>query len=82
MPELQYVIDTICARFTAESLYRLIEERLKHGPFMIDEILPLIESKDRSLDRDRAKMLAEAALEDLAQRGKIRTEGGKIFPAT
>ena len=81
MPDLQYVIDTICARFTAESLYRLIEKRLEQGPFVIGEILPLIQSKDRSLDTGSAKMLAEAALEDLAQRGDIRTESGRFFPA-
>lgn len=81
MPDVQYLIDTICARFTAESLYRLINERLEQGPFATGEILPLIQAKDRSLDHDSAKLLAEAALEDLVLRGELRREGNKCFPA-
>mgnify|MGYP001565900526 FL=1 len=80
MQNLQYVIDTICARFTADSIYDLIEERLKQGPLVIGEILPLIQSKDRSLDVDSAKTLAQTALDDLGQRGRIRTEGYQFFP--
>ena len=79
MQNLQYVIDTICARFTAESIYGLIEERLKQGPLVIGEILPLIQSKDRSLDGDSAKTLAQTALDDLGQQGRIRTDGNRFF---
>ncbi len=80
MASLQYVIDSICANFTTESMYELIEVRLKQGSFKVDEILPLIQSKDRSLDSGSAKMIAEAALEALAQRGEIRIQGDCIFP--
>lgn len=80
MPSLQYVIDSICANFTVRSMYELIELRLGQGSFIVDEILPLIQSKDRSLDSSSAKMLAEAALEALAQRGAIEIEGDCIFP--
>jgi len=79
MQNLQYVIDSICAKFTAEAIYELIEARLKQGPLVIGEILPLIQSKDRSLDPGSAKTLAQAALEDLGQRGQIRTQGDQFF---
>ncbi len=80
MASLQYVIDSICANFTMESMYELIEVRLRQGPFTVGEILPLIRCKDRSLDFSSAKMLAEAALEALAQSGDIRIEGDCIYP--
>ena len=81
MASLQYVIDSICAKFTAESVYELMKARLSQGPFTVGEILSLIQYKDRSLDLGSTKMLAEAALEDLAQRGDIRIEGDYIYPA-
>ena len=62
-------------------MYDLMKVRLSQGPFTVGEILPLIQSKDCSLDFSSAKMLAEAALEALAQRGDIRIEGECIFPA-
>ncbi len=80
MASLQYIIDSICANFTVESMYELIEVRLRQGPFTVGEILPLIRSKDRSLDSGSAKMLAEVALEALAQSGYIRIEGDCIYP--
>ena len=81
MASLQYIIDSICANFTVESMYELIEVRLRQGPFTVGEILPLIRCKDRSLDFGSAKMLAEVALEALAQSGDIRIEGDCIYPA-
>ncbi len=81
MSSLQYVIDSICANFTVESMYELIKVRLRQGPFTVGEILPLIRCKDRSLDFGSAKMLAEVALEALAQSGDIRIEGDCIYPA-
>lgn len=80
MPSLQYVIDTICARVTEESMYELIEKQLRQGPFMVDEILPLIQSQDRSLDLGSAKMLAQAALQGLAQRGDLSMDGEYVYP--
>ncbi len=80
MASLQYIIDSICANFTVESMYELIKVRLKQGPFTVGEILPLIRCKDRSLDFGSAKMLAEVALEALAQSGDIRIEGDCIYP--
>ncbi len=80
MPSLQYVIDTICSSVTEESMYQLIEGQLSQGSFMIDELLPLIQSQDRSLDPGSARMIAEAALEGLAQRGDLRMEGEHVYP--
>ncbi len=80
MVSLQYIIDTICASVTAESLYELMKAKLKQGSFIIDEVLPLIQSKDHSLDLKSAKMLAEAALEDLAQSGNLKIDNGRIYP--
>ena len=81
MATLQYVIDTICASVTAESMYELVKVQASHRPFIIDEVLPLIQSKDRSLDLNSARMIAEAALEDLTQTGDIRIEDDRIYPA-
>jgi hypothetical protein len=80
MASLQYIIDTICTSVTAESLYELMKARLKQGSFIIDEVLPLIQSKDRSLDLKSAKILAEAALEELEQCGNLRIDNGCIYP--
>lgn len=80
MPSLQYVIDTICASVTEESMYELIEKQLEKGSFVVDEILPLIQSQDRSLDLGSAKMLAEAALQSLAQRGDLQMYGEYVYP--
>ncbi len=80
MSSLQYAIDSICARLTVEFLYELIEVRLRQGPFTVGEILPLIRCEDRSLDFGSTKILAEAALEALAQRGDIRIEGDCVYP--
>jgi hypothetical protein len=74
MPSVQYVIDSICASVTVECVYKIIEAMLSEGSFTMAEIIPLIQSKDRSLDSGSAKMIARAALDDLAQGGKIRIE--------
>ena len=81
MASLQYLFDTICANFTEESMFRLLRERINQGQFTVDEILPLLQNKDGSLDTGSARMLAEAALEELARRGEIRKEGDNIYPA-
>ena len=82
MASLQYMIDTICANLTEESLYELIKVRLSQEQFTVGEILPLIRCKDRTLDFGSTKMLAEAALEALARRGDIRIEGDCIYPTS
>ncbi len=81
MASLQYVIDSICSKVTVESVHRMIKLRLNGGRFGITEIIPLIQQEDRSLDHDSAKMIAEAALEEMAQKGEVRVEGQLVFPA-
>jgi hypothetical protein len=81
MQSVQYVIDSICASVTVECVYKMVEASLSQGSFNVAEILPLIQTKDRSLDLSSAKMIAKAALDDMAQRGIIRIEGDNIYPA-
>ncbi len=81
MPSVQYVIDSICSSVTVECVYKIIEALVSDGPCTIAEILPLIQSKDRSLDPGSAEMIAKAALDDLVQRAVVRIDGDKIFPA-
>jgi hypothetical protein len=78
MLPLQYVIDSLCSSVTAECVYKMVEASLGQEPFKISELLPLILSKDRSLDAASAKMIAKAALDDMEQRGLIRIDGDNI----
>ena len=80
MASLQFVIDSICSRLTSETMYRLVRGRLAQGPFTLSEIVPLVQREDRSLDRDSARMLIEAACADLAERGEIRMDGERAHP--
>ena len=82
MATLQYVIDSLCSKLTVESMFEIIRQRLIQGPFKIDEIILIVRSKDRSLDYDSAKMIAEAAIRDLSQSGEIKVYGQSISPAT
>jgi len=81
MPSLQYVIDSLCASVTVECVYKIIGALLNQGPFTVAEMLPLIQTKDRSLDLGSARTIAKAALADMAQRGEVRMEGDYIFSA-
>ena len=81
MPSVQYVIDSICASVTVECVYKMIEALLSQGQFTIDEVIPMIQTKDRSLDLQSARMIAKAALDDMAQRGTIRIAGENIHSA-
>jgi hypothetical protein len=57
----------------------MIEALLSQGQFAVDELLPLIQTKDRSLDLGSAKIIANTALEDMAQHGLIRIEGDNVY---
>jgi hypothetical protein len=59
----------------------MIEALLSEGPFIEADLIPLIQTKDRSLDLGSAKMIAKAALDDMARRGIIRIEGVNIYSA-
>jgi hypothetical protein len=80
MVSLQYVIDTLCSSLTAKAVYDIIEARLIQGPFTASDILPLIQSKDRSLDFRSARVIVEAALGELALNGHLMIEGNHIRP--
>ncbi len=73
MQPVQYVIDTICASVTVECVYKIIEQLQSQGRFTLAEIVPLIQSKDRSLDPASARLIATTALEDLVQRGLVHS---------
>ena len=81
MPSVQYVIDSICASVTVECVDKMIEALLSQGQFTMNELLPMIQTKDRSLDLESARMIAKAALDDVAQRGVISIEGENIHSA-
>jgi hypothetical protein len=59
----------------------MIEALLSQGQFTMNELLPMIQTKDRSLDLESARMIAKAALDDVAQRGIISVEGENIHSA-
>jgi len=82
MSSLQYIIDSMCASVTVECVYKIVDAMLSEGPFTVAEILPLIQSKDRSLDPGSARKIADAALDDMEQRGTIRIDGENILPAS
>ena len=81
MATLQYVIDSICSKLTVESMYRLVNSRLAKGPFKAEDIVPAIQNEDRSLDRESARMLAEAAFEAMSHQGDLRVAGDTVYPA-
>jgi hypothetical protein len=81
MPSVQYVIDSICASVTVECVDKMIEALLSQGQFTLDELLPMIQTKDRSLDLESARMIAKVALDDMAQHGIIKIEGENIHSA-
>ena len=80
MASLQYVIDSLCSKVTEEATYRMIKLQLNQGPFTTDKIIALIQKEDRSLDHESAKMLAEAAFDDLTRTGEITMDGDRILP--
>ncbi len=79
MPNVQYVIDSICSSVTVECVYKIIEALVSDGPCTVAEILPLIQSKDRSLDPGSAELIAKAALDDLVQRSIVKIDGDKVY---
>ncbi len=82
MPSLQYIIDSMCSSVTVECVYQMIEALLKEGKFTEADLIPLIRTKDRSLDSFSAKTIARTALEDMVQRRIIKIEGTDIYPAS
>jgi len=81
MSSLQYIIDSICSSVTVDCVYKMIEALVSEGSFNVEEIFPLIQTKDCSLDLGSAEKIAKSALDDLAARGIIRIEGHTVYPA-
>jgi predicted transcriptional regulator len=81
MTSLQYIIDSLCARITVDCVYQIIDAMLDQEAATVTEILPLIQSIDRSLDPGSAKTIVRCALDNMVKQGKIRIEGDNIFPA-
>ncbi len=75
MPSLKFLIDNMCANFTEESVYGLVKTLLAENPCTISDIARGVADKDRSLDIKSAQVLAEAAVETLAQRGDLVIQG-------
>jgi hypothetical protein len=81
MQSLQYTIDSLCSSVTIECVNGIIKALLKQGPFTVSEIIPLIQTKDRSLDSGSANSIASSALAEFVQRGEIKIEGNEVFSA-
>ncbi len=75
MPELQYQIDTICARFTDKFVYEAIEAHAGQRAIGAEDIMPVLQEKDRSLDAASARLLVETGLKDMLQEGRLKREG-------
>jgi hypothetical protein len=72
LPNLQYVIDSLCSKITVETTYRIIKLRLDEGPLTASDLVALIRREDRSLDDDSAEMIAKAALEEMTVNDQVR----------
>lgn len=81
MASLKFLVDSMCANFTVESMHELVKTLLAERPCTISDIAHGIAERDRSLDIKSAQRLAEAAVEELAQRGDIAVQGARIYPA-
>ncbi len=78
MTSLQYIIDSICSSVTVECVYKMIDGLASQGSFTFNDLLPLIQTKDRSLDLGSAKMIATAALNDLIKKGAVKIDGTNV----
>ncbi len=80
MSSLQYVIDSICSSVTVESIHGLIGDMLSRDSFGVDDIVPEIQKRDRSLDTGSARQIAEAAVNELEELGELKVEGETVYP--
>ena len=82
MASLQFVIDTLCSKLTVEAVNESVFQGLGRGVCDVSEIAARIKSQDRSLDTDSARLIAQAAIQDLSEDGRVRKENGAVFPVT
>ena len=71
MTFLQFLIDDMCANFTVEVMSKLVKRRLTLGPCTISDLAGEVANTDRTLDIKSAQILAQAAVESLAESGDI-----------
>ncbi|MBI2866348.1 MAG: hypothetical protein HYX99_03190 [Chloroflexi bacterium] len=82
MPSLYYLVDSLCANFTVESIYDLVVAIVAEvRPCHIGIIAGMIAERDHSLDIKSAQSLAEAAVNGLVQRGDLAVRGPHIHLA-
>ena len=79
MATVQFLIDTICADFTLDSLYELVITSLAKGPSTIGDITGAIMWKDRSLDIGCARGLAMSAVAALEESGEVEVRESYIY---
>ena len=81
MPSVKFLVDDMCANFTVNAMYSLVEAMLAVRPCTIGEIAQKIAGSDRTLDIGSARTLAEGAVETLARSGVIAIEDDRIVRA-
>jgi hypothetical protein len=81
VPSLQYLIDSMCANFTAPSLHALVRGAVAGGPTTLTRLARLVTEKDPSLDMGSARLLVEAAVGELAARGEVVVQGEAVWVA-
>lgn len=80
MISLKFLIDSMCANFTVESICDLIKGQLTRGSCTISDIALEIIQKDPTLDILSAVTLARAAVEALVERGTVALQGDTVYP--
>ena len=68
----------MCANFTVEAMSTLVKERLSRGPCTISDLVREVAGSDRTLDTKSAQILAQAAVESLAENGDITIQDPHI----
>ena len=78
MPTLGFLIDTMCANFTDESMLALVKSLLAERPGTVNDIARGIADRDHTLDPKSADTLAEAAVKALVQSGDVAMQGPSL----
>ena len=78
MPSIKFLIDSMCANFTLESMDALVKTLVAERPCTLSDIAQRIADSDRSLDIKSAQAIAEAAVEALSQRGDVVVQGSYV----
>ena len=78
MSFLQFLIDDMCANFTVEVMSELVTTRLSKGTCTMHDLALEVAGTDRSLDIVSAQILADAAVESLAQGDAVVILDGQV----